>query len=101
MLSEFEPVARKDRQRLRKKAVLDPIEVTYEKWRVLQIDSHNNQLGTLRSKPTSLMPSSAFRFRKLGSTGERSFSSIGCSWDIYSVPVFIYERLHIRALTCT
>ncbi|KAG2152478.1 hypothetical protein BD769DRAFT_1342631 [Suillus cothurnatus] len=59
MLADFEPVARRDRQRQRshsgsgsssKRAqpVLpqDHLEISYEKWNVLQIDSHSDQLDS-------------------------------------------------------
>ncbi len=56
ILPSFEPIARKDRQRRQRsrsgsnssrKSVdaLEPIEISYEKWSVLQIDSHSDQLG--------------------------------------------------------
>ncbi|KAK0499777.1 hypothetical protein EDD18DRAFT_1152526 [Armillaria luteobubalina] len=55
ILPSFEPIARKDRQRRQRsrsgsnssrKSVdaLEPIEISYEKWSVLQIDSHSDQL---------------------------------------------------------
>jgi hypothetical protein len=61
MLADFEPIARHDRQRQRSRSgsassrkndtrpSLDPVEISYEKWNVLQIDSHSNQLGILRN----------------------------------------------------
>jgi hypothetical protein len=61
MLADFEPIARRDRQRQRsrsgsassgtKRAQIalpqDHLEISYEKWNVLQIDSHSDQLGML------------------------------------------------------
>lgn len=59
MLHDFEAISRKDRHR-KKKSRLEPIsglkpsptlhvrehvEISYEKWNVLQIDSHNDQIG--------------------------------------------------------
>ena len=57
MLADFEPVARRDRQRQRSRSgsassttkrvqPQDHLEISYEKWNVLQIDSHSDQLGT-------------------------------------------------------
>ncbi|KAF5333604.1 hypothetical protein D9611_002506 [Ephemerocybe angulata] len=40
VLHDFEPIARRDRQRRR----AHPLEISYEKWRVLQIDSHSDQV---------------------------------------------------------
>lgn len=66
-LADFEPIARRDRQkqRLRDRAdsvsapaghrrrrpshsvdVQDPVEISIERWRVLQIDSHDDSLST-------------------------------------------------------
>lgn len=60
MLADFEPVARRDRQRQRSRSgsgsgskrphsvmPQDHLEISYEKWNVLQIDSHSDQLGML------------------------------------------------------
>lgn len=58
MLEDFEPIARRDRQRRRSRSgsnsstrkngpseSVEPVEITYEKWSVLQIDSHSDQMG--------------------------------------------------------
>jgi hypothetical protein len=57
ILEDFEAIARRDRQRQRsrsgsgssrKRTMLsdaDQVEISYEKWNVLQIDSHSDQLG--------------------------------------------------------
>ncbi|CAA7260072.1 unnamed protein product [Cyclocybe aegerita] len=59
MLADFDPIARKDRQRQRsrsgsansRKSVsrstsdYEPVEISYEKWSVFQIDSHSDQTG--------------------------------------------------------
>jgi len=56
MLRDFEPVARRDRHRQRSRSDsssgrknsnrgYEPIEISYEKWSVLQIDSHSDQIG--------------------------------------------------------
>lgn len=59
MLQDFEPIARKDRHKQRSRSgsgssrkgtssqppSYEPVEVSYEKWRVLQIDSHSDQTG--------------------------------------------------------
>lgn len=57
ILEDFEPIARKDRQRQRartnsdstrkssKAREIDPVEISYERWSVLQVDSHSDQLG--------------------------------------------------------
>lgn len=59
MLADFEPIARRDRQRQRSRSdsassstkraqttlPQDHLEISYEKWNVLQIDSHSDQLG--------------------------------------------------------
>ncbi|OAX44030.1 hypothetical protein K503DRAFT_679751 [Rhizopogon vinicolor AM-OR11-026] len=58
MLADFEPIARRDRQRQRSRSgsassstkrahtalPQDHLEISYEKWNVLQIDSHSDQL---------------------------------------------------------
>jgi len=57
-LDDFEPVARKDRQRQRSRSgsssstrsqsgvpPFESVEVTCDRWSVLQIDSHSDQLG--------------------------------------------------------
>ncbi|KAG5654614.1 hypothetical protein H0H81_011589 [Sphagnurus paluster] len=55
VLAEFEPIARRDRRRLRSRSStagtprkaahdIEPVEVSYERWSVLQIDSHNDQM---------------------------------------------------------
>lgn len=58
MLADFEPIARQDRQKQRSRSgsgstrknitrpFIEPVEISYEKWNVLQIDSHSDQLGT-------------------------------------------------------
>lgn len=55
MLEDFEPIARKDRRRQRQRANstssrssmvdFEAVEISYEKWSVLQIDSHSSQSG--------------------------------------------------------
>jgi hypothetical protein len=59
MLQDFEPIARKDRHKQRSRSgsgssrkatssqppSYEPVEISYEKWRVLQIDSHSDQIG--------------------------------------------------------
>ncbi|KAH6915112.1 hypothetical protein BKA70DRAFT_1368898 [Coprinopsis sp. MPI-PUGE-AT-0042] len=57
MLEDFEPIARKDRRRQRQRANstssrssaidFEPVEISYEKWSVLQIDSHSSQIDLL------------------------------------------------------
>ncbi|KAF8076651.1 hypothetical protein FPV67DRAFT_1472200 [Lyophyllum atratum] len=57
VLEDFEPIARKDRHRKRSIANtgagrppgsrsrdIDPVEVSYERWSVLQVDSHSDQI---------------------------------------------------------
>lgn len=65
MLQDFEPIARRDRQRQRSRSgsassntrrtltalSQDHLEISYEKWNVLQIDSHSDQLGMLPVVP--------------------------------------------------
>lgn len=59
MLHDFEPISRRDRHRQRSRSgsgssrkpapdnsVCEHVEISYEKWNVLQIDSHNDQIGT-------------------------------------------------------
>ncbi|KAG0709874.1 hypothetical protein DFH29DRAFT_18343 [Suillus ampliporus] len=60
MLADFEPIARRDRQRQRSRSgsgsssrrtqtdalPQDHLEISYEKWNVLQIDSHSDQLDS-------------------------------------------------------
>lgn len=41
-LQDFEAIARKDRRKMK----LDPVEITFERWSVLQIDSHNDTMST-------------------------------------------------------
>lgn len=57
MLNDFEPIARRDRQRRRSRSnssssrknvgtsEVESVEISYEKWSVLQIDSHSDQIG--------------------------------------------------------
>jgi hypothetical protein len=61
LLREFEPIARKDRQRQRSRsgsgshpirraagssgALEEQVEISYEAWKVLQIESHSSQFG--------------------------------------------------------
>lgn len=57
MLADFEPIARRDRARQRSRSgsgsmrrnpppgYSEPVEISYERWNVLQIDSHSDQLG--------------------------------------------------------
>jgi len=61
MLHDFEPIARRDRQRQRSRSgsgssrkatsrsgpVYDQVEISYDKWSVLQIESHSDQIGVL------------------------------------------------------
>ncbi|KAF9006601.1 hypothetical protein BDQ17DRAFT_1352034 [Cyathus striatus] len=55
VLHDFEHIARRDRQKLHSRSTskarkstlpldFEPIEISYEKWRVLQIDSHSDQI---------------------------------------------------------
>ncbi|KAH9482540.1 hypothetical protein JR316_0004640 [Psilocybe cubensis] len=58
MLHDFDPIARKDRQRQRSRSgsnssrkgapqttpAYEPVEISYEKWSVLQIDSHSDRM---------------------------------------------------------
>ncbi|KAG6880151.1 hypothetical protein C0992_004603 [Termitomyces sp. T32_za158] len=54
ILGDFEPIARKDRLRQRTRSSgrsarnrgVEPVEVSYERWCVLQVDSHNDQIDT-------------------------------------------------------
>lgn len=74
MLADFEPVARRDRQRQRSRSgsgssskrthsllPQDHLEISYEKWNVLQIDSHSDQLGMLLGYMTPIINSQIFR----------------------------------------
>lgn len=58
VLDEFETIARRDRQKQRSRSgsgssrknfpdsqVVEPVQISYEKWSVLQIDSHSDALG--------------------------------------------------------
>ena len=61
ILDDFEPIARRDRQRQRSRSGSSssrkqssspdsgPIEISYERWSVLQIDSHSDEVGTSTS----------------------------------------------------
>lgn len=63
MLSDFEAIARKDRHRQRSRSgsgssrkgnsqvppSYEPVEISYERWSVLQIDSHSDQIGEFSS----------------------------------------------------
>jgi hypothetical protein len=63
LLKDFEPIARRDRSKQRSRsgsgssrrrsstADQDLVEVSYEKWSVLQIDSHSDQMGVSNSYP--------------------------------------------------
>ncbi|KAF8591472.1 hypothetical protein K439DRAFT_898768 [Ramaria rubella] len=63
ILVEFEPLARKDRQRLRKSATFrrpitqrqyDPVEVSYDTWNVLQLDTHDDRLDNAGARVREL-----------------------------------------------
>ncbi|KAG2369694.1 hypothetical protein BDR07DRAFT_1604526 [Suillus spraguei] len=68
MLADFEPVARRDRQRQRSRSgsgssskrapstllPQDHLEISYEKWNVLQIDSHSDQLDSSGARVNEL-----------------------------------------------
>lgn len=63
MFEDFEPISRRDRHKQRSRSGsgskdkdkdkdknvtnngVEPVEVSYEKWNVLQIDSHSDQVG--------------------------------------------------------
>ena len=80
ILEDFEPIARRDRYKQRSRAGsassrrssgendLEPVEVSYEKWRVLQIDSHSDQLGMFDSALILRCPPN---HPSLDSSGER------------------------------
>lgn len=67
LLADFEPIARDDRRRQRSRSgsassrknvgrnFVEPVEISYEKWNVLQIDSHSDQLGVFQ-EPSPLSP---------------------------------------------
>lgn len=71
MLQDFEQIARHDRQRQRSRSgsgssrknisrsYLEPVEISYDRWSALQIDSHSDQLGM--SIICSLLKSTADR----------------------------------------
>ncbi|KAF9534684.1 hypothetical protein CPB83DRAFT_754572 [Crepidotus variabilis] len=61
LLQDFEPIARKDRQRQRSRSgsgsgkkgatrtsqtISEPVEISYDKWSVLQIDSHSDRIDS-------------------------------------------------------
>ncbi|KAJ7571852.1 hypothetical protein C8J56DRAFT_845220 [Mycena floridula] len=68
LLADFAVIARRDRQKIRARSgsslsarrnflgnpILEPIEMSYEKWSVLQIDSHNNEMGNSGARVNEL-----------------------------------------------
>lgn len=66
VLADFELIARDDRRRQRSRSgsgssrknlsrsSVEPVEISYERWNVLQIDSHADQLGVFWSAPLSI-----------------------------------------------
>ncbi|TFK43752.1 hypothetical protein BDQ12DRAFT_718943 [Crucibulum laeve] len=66
VLLDFEPIARRDRQRQRSRSGsgfsrkntshndIEPLEISYEKWSVLQIDSHSDQLDNSGARVNEL-----------------------------------------------
>lgn len=81
ILEDFEPIARKDRLRQRarysgrsarslRSRAIEPVEVSYERWCVLQVDSHTDQIGALsvfcfRSFPISRSDNSGARVNEV------------------------------------
>ncbi|KAF8812222.1 hypothetical protein BYT27DRAFT_7087613 [Phlegmacium glaucopus] len=67
ILHDFEPISRRDRHRQRSRSgsgssrkappnspVHEPVEISCERWNVLQIDSHNDQIGMVHDLSTPL-----------------------------------------------
>jgi hypothetical protein len=85
MLQDFEPIARRDRSKQRSRsgsgstsggrkrsasgADQELVEISYEKWSVLQIDSHSNQIGMSISQNGGHL----LDWRNLDSSGERVY----------------------------
>lgn len=83
MLHDFEPISRRDRHRQRSRSgsgssrkappnspLREHVEISYEKWNVLQIDSHNDQIGTYSFSSKVLIPTLIFLLIK-GKSGTR------------------------------
>ena len=68
MLEDFDPIARRDRQRQRSRSGSgssrknvatnhwEPLEISCEKWSVLQIDSHSDQIGVPPTTISHIIP---------------------------------------------
>lgn len=79
VLEDFEPISRRDRRRKRSRSnssstrktsnasKVDPVEISYEKWSVLQVDSHNDQIGMKENLPREYLPLT----RSLDNSGAR------------------------------
>ena len=99
-LSDFEFIARRDRHRLRSRSGSgsarkrpafdddDRVEFSCEKWKVLQLDSHSDQLGASQSLGALHYLNIS---RQLGGKSARIVRSTSCSWNFHLVSVLVYE----------
>lgn len=92
--SRERPPLRNERRKQSSQRGWDPIEVSHERWNVLQIDSHSDGLGTSAVAAIRLCSSKPPR-RHLRCSCPRTFCSSRSRWDLYLVPIFVHERLHI------
>lgn len=111
MLQDFEPIARKDRQRQRSRSssmsskkgcsghiAYEPVEISYDKWSVLQIDSHSDRIGAsgyeiLNESLSGLLTRVPFH-RLLWYSCLRSLSPTCRCRHLNSLPVIIHERFY-------
>lgn len=84
-VQDFEVIAEKDKRSQRK----NPVEISYEPWSVLQIDSHTDQLGEYLH--SCLVPLTYSPHRQLGCPRQRAFCASCCGWDLYSLSVILLE----------
>ena len=103
VLDDFQPISRNDRRMQRSRSNpgsskkihdIHPVEISYEKWSVLQVDSHSDQLGVYRiSYPVISNPPGA-QLRQRRRAGDRSFCAFSSSWNLHPLSVILYERFY-------
>lgn len=110
VIKDFEPIAQKDarKQRVRgrdplvsskggpslvkhNKSTWEPIEISSEKWNVLQIDSHSDTLGEVTSKPVFTLAPDRSASRQVGSKSARALRTLGCRRHIYPLSILLHE----------
>lgn len=121
-LQEFEKIARKDTRKLRRRREAqntgqpgqrtrskrrrqdwEPIEVSSDRWSVLQIDSHSDSLGASNVCRYGMLQTSIHfdsLSRQLWRAGPGTFGTPRCGRNIHPLSVLVHERLHLREYPC-